>query len=154
MVRTDILNKKKQILEWIEQNQPKAFMCKELKCKQSTLNSYLEKMGIEYAGNQGGRGHKMDPKRLSAKEYASKEYGVSSHRLKLKLFEDNIRDKKCERCNLSEWLGLPISLELHHIDGDRSNNNFDNLQILCPNCHALTPNHSGKKTRKAQVAER
>ena len=35
-------------------------------------------------------------------------------------------------------------MELHHIDGNRYNNELDNLQILCPNCHSLTPNHSGK----------
>ena len=30
-------------------------------------------------------------------------------------------------------------LEVHHIDGDRSNNEPENLRIICPNCHrALT----------------
>ena len=63
MIRTDILDSKEQILEWISQNQSKAFICSQFKCKPSTLESYLRKMGIHYLGNQGGKGIKTDPKR-------------------------------------------------------------------------------------------
>lgn len=51
-----------------------------------------------------------------------------------------LRGRKCENCGLEEWLGQPINLEVHHIDGDRTNNNLGNLQLLCPNCHSYTPN--------------
>jgi len=37
----------------------------------------------------------------------------------------------CEICNESH----PCTLEVHHIDGDRSNNKLDNLELLCANCH-------------------
>ena len=47
---------------------------------------------------------------------------------------------KCEGCRISNWQGKKIMLEIHHVDGDRTNNSFDNLQLLCPNCHALTDN--------------
>ena len=39
---------------------------------------------------------------------------------------------------------LVRALSLHHIDGDRHNNVFENLQILCPNCHAQTDNYGSK----------
>ena len=29
--------------------------------------------------------------------------------------------------------------EIHHIDGNHYNNEESNLQLLCPNCHSLTP---------------
>lgn len=29
-------------------------------------------------------------------------------------------------------------LQIHHIDGNASNNNEENLQVICPNCHAMT----------------
>ena len=43
---------------------------------------------------------------------------------------------------LSEWMGKPIPLELHHKDGNHYNNDLSNLEILCPNCHAQTDNYS------------
>ena len=62
-MRKDILEKKDQILEWIDQNQPKAFICRRLNCKPETLNSYLEKMGIEYKGNMGNKGLDTDDRK-------------------------------------------------------------------------------------------
>lgn len=44
----------------------------------------------------------------------------------------------------------PIPLELHHINGVHNDNRLENLQILCPNCHAFTDNYSGKKVLSAQ----
>lgn len=51
---------------------------------------------------------------------------------------------KCVKCNLSEWMDKKIPLELDHIDGNASNNKFENLQIVCPTCHALTTTWKGK----------
>lgn len=56
-----------------------------------------------------------------------------------------LRERKCECCGLIEWNNQPIPLEVHHIDGNHNNNELDNLQILCLNCHALTDNFRGKK---------
>ena len=50
------------------------------------------------------------------------------------------RGNKCESCGLETWLDFPITLEVHHIDGDKTNNSEDNLQLLCPNCHSVTDN--------------
>lgn len=55
-----------------------------------------------------------------------------------------LRGHRCEECQLTEWLALAIKLELHHIDGNRNNNQDANLQLLCPNCHAYTDNYRGK----------
>lgn len=57
----------------------------------------------------------------------------------------SLRGHKCENCGNSEWCGKPIKLEVHHIDGDRTNNNINNLQLLCPNCHSITPNWRKQK---------
>jgi hypothetical protein len=45
----------------------------------------------------------------------------------------------CNRCKRSIWEDCPIPLELEHRDADKKNNTRDNLEGLCPNCHALTP---------------
>lgn len=55
-----------------------------------------------------------------------------------------LRGQKCENCGITEWLGEPIKLEIHHKNGDRSDNSLDNLQLLCPNCHAYTETYCHK----------
>ena len=50
----------------------------------------------------------------------------------------------CNRCGISDWLGKKITLELEHKDGNHFNNQRDNLECLCPNCHSLTPTWRGR----------
>lgn len=71
----------------------------------------------------------------------------SSYRLKHLLFKHKIKPSICEKCNISEWNKRPISLQIHHKDGNNKNNLIENLQILCPNCHSQTDNY-GSKNRK------
>lgn len=59
----------------------------------------------------------------------------------------NIRGNRCENCGLEEWLGKPIPLQLHHKDGDGWNNELANLELLCPNCHAMTDNWCGRHSK-------
>lgn len=67
-----------------------------------------------------------------------------SNKLRKRLLEEEYFVYKCYSCNNSEWLGKPIPLELEHIDGNSSNHKFDNLTLLCPNCHAFTDTYRGK----------
>lgn len=62
-----------------------------------------------------------------------------------------LRGYKCERCGLSEWLGEPIPLEVHHVDGQNLNSELENLILLCPNCHALTNNYRGRNVNNGSV---
>ena len=41
----------------------------------------------------------------------------------------DLRGARCEKCGLSEWLGQPINLEIHHINGDRADNILENLML-------------------------
>lgn len=66
--------------------------------------------------------------------------------LKKKLIND--RGHKCEMCLNTEWLEDPIPLELHHIDGNPDNNKEENLQVLCPNHHAMTE-HFGSRNKNS-----
>lgn len=143
-MRKDILERKIEILKMIEDREPKANICRLLNCRPSTLETYLNLMEIEYKGNMGMAGKKSDPKRKSAIEYLNKDIVITS-RLRRKLIQDGLKKRECEVCNISTWQGMELPLELHHIDGNRFNNELYNLQILCPNCHSLTPNHSKRK---------
>ena len=69
-------------------------------------------------------------------------YGISKH-LKRYLFEKF--NNRCCKCGWGETnpYSQTIPLEIDHIDGDYSNNNEKNLQLLCPNCHSLTSTYKG-----------
>lgn len=73
---------------------------------------------------------------------------IKSSKLLKKLVDAGYKLYECERCHMSEWFGEPITLQLHHIDGDHFNNELDNLKILCPNCHSQTDNFCGKNHKK------
>jgi 5-methylcytosine-specific restriction endonuclease McrA len=59
-----------------------------------------------------------------------------------------IREHRCEKCSLTEWMDEKIALEIHHKDGDSANNVLENLQLLCPNCHSTTSNWRGRGARR------
>lgn len=65
----------------------------------------------------------------------------SSSAIRKRLILEGLKEEKCECCRRSEWMGIKIPLELHHINGDHYDNRLENLLILCPNCHALTDSH-------------
>lgn len=154
MIRNDIQARIAEIVDWVEERRPKNWICREIGCRPTTLDSYLKKNNIEYKGNQGNLGFAISNNRRSSEIYLGTNIIIDSSKLRKKLIEDGIKLEECERCRNSQWLGEKIPLDLHHIDGNRFNNNLSNLQILCKNCHGLTPNHSinkkyqGRKSRK------
>lgn len=50
-----------------------------------------------------------------------------------------------EKCSICGWqqkhpVTGNVPLEVDHKDSNPSNNSIDNMRLLCPNCHSLTPN--------------
>lgn len=146
-MRNDILERKEDILRWIEEHQPKAYICRELHCKPETLERYLGIMNIEYNGNSSLKGFTLIRKNYIPAEQYIQGNSVKSSVLRDKLIKEGIKERKCEQCGLSEWFNQELSLELHHIDGNHYNNELTNLQILCPNCHSLTQNYRNKNSK-------
>lgn len=103
-------------------------------------------MDIQYGGNMGGKGVKTynSPKYVPFEIYVKTCENPQSDKIRRKLLRDGLKVAKCERCNNEEWNGLPIPLEVHHKDGNKKNNRLDNLEILCPNCHAQTETYRGR----------
>ena len=65
-------------------------------------------------------------------------------KIKGKLIREGLKENKCEICGLiNEWNGKPLVLQLHHINGNHTDNRLENLQILCPNCHSQTDTYCG-----------
>jgi len=63
------------------------------------------------------------------------------------------QDSCCGNCNISEWYGNKITLELDHIDGNNKNNNRENLICLCPNCHSITPTWRGRNKKNSKLVD-
>jgi hypothetical protein len=60
--------------------------------------------------------------------------------VKRRLIAAGLKPEQCEECGISDWRGRPLSLALHHVNGDRNDNRLENLALLCPNCHSQTDN--------------
>ena len=58
-----------------------------------------------------------------------RKYGVGSRKI-LKLFKDLRNKNNCRKC------GASTSLEVHHKDENWENNNLENLEVLCRDCHS------------------
>lgn len=107
-----------------------------------------------FTGKGWNKGLKFIPKPAKPlSEILVENSNYQSYKLIKRLFKEGLKNKVCEKCGNTEWQGNPIPLELHHINGIHTDNRIENLQILCPNCHAMTDNYRGKNTSKSAQVE-
>lgn len=124
--------------------------------KSISLRECLSHMGlIEAGGNYENLKRKIDKFELDVSHFLGQ---AARKGVEIKTFDGLIkpesikrrllkeRGHKCEDCKRTEWGDVPIPLELEHIDGHSRNNVRENLKLLCPNCHALTPTYRRKKS--------
>lgn len=88
--------------------------------------------------------------RLTDSEFFVLNSKNNNQKIKNRLFESKIKEYRCEECDITEYNNKPITLHLHHINGNKKDNRLENLQILCPNCHSQTDNYAGKDLKYGQ----
>lgn len=122
-----------------------------------SLGALLRSLGLKVAG--GNYIHmKKQLQRLNvntdhwtgqawSKDQQLKNYTTYKRASSIKRWLIAERGHQCENCFNTKWLGQVISLEIDHIDGDRTNNEIANLKLLCPNCHSQTTTWRGRKNK-------
>ena len=117
-----------------------------------TLKKYLIRYDINFNHFDANkvRMEKMNliNKKTPLNEILIKDSFYNRTRLKERLYECGIKERKCELCGQDEmWMGKKISLIIDHINGVWNDNRIENLRIVCPNCNATLPTHCGKNTK-------
>lgn len=75
--------------------------------------------------------------------YTGLNTGSVNQKIWLKRFLIDRDGAKCCQCGWGKAHPTTgnIMIELDHIDGDNTNNTLENVRLLCPNCHSLTPTY-------------
>lgn len=65
-------------------------------------------------------------------------------------------EEKCCRCGWNQRHPVTgkVPLEVNHIDGNSTNNDEANLELICPNCHSLTANFRALNTGNGRAYRR
>lgn len=74
--------------------------------------------------------------------------GKSRCSIKRRLLENGLLANKCDECGITEWMGRPLSIQLHHRNGVRDDHRLNNLVMLCPNCHSQTSTFGTRNRKK------
>lgn len=74
----------------------------------------------------------------------SKNTIYHSKKMRKRIIDECLLPYICNICECRTYNGKFLKLQIDHIDGDRTNNELDNLRFLCPNCHSQTDTYCGR----------
>lgn len=105
----------------------RAFLCKSCRIRASSKAKAKKRIDLWLSGHWRG----------------GTDYGLSQT---IRNYLLEISNYSCSKCNFNTPHpsdGKTI-LEINHIDGNGLNHSPSNLEVICPNCHALTSSYRGR----------
>lgn len=98
--------------------------------------------------------HEHKKKLLTEKIECGEYHSLNNGKLRRYLIE-----KHGEKCMLCGWNSinpktLRCPIQVDHKDGNAENNKVENLQLICPNCHSLTPTYMNLNRGKGRKIRR
>lgn len=114
------------------------------------LKNTLDSLGISYV-HLNYNTHRVTNKPMELEEILQENVNYQASKLKIKLIKAGLKTDCCEICGCSNiWNDKPLTLQLHHVNGNHSDNRLENLQIVCPNCHTQLSSEQEESTRKVK----
>jgi len=108
------------------------------------MSKRLRSLGISFDSTPWNKGKKCESRPIS--DYlVLNGPKIGTSRLRQRLISEGIKTAKCDECGIENWQNKPISFHLDHINGNNRDNRFENLEVLCPNCHSQTPTYAKRK---------
>jgi len=82
-------------------------------------------------------------------KYLTLNSGYHHTTIKRYIEREGVLPMVCSACGVEKvYNGKPITLQLHHINGNNKDNRLENLTMLCPNCHSQTNNYAGGNKKR------
>lgn len=118
----------------------------------------VKRASYTYCSNQCQKDfeyHEYIKRWLAGEESGNRAEQVSNH---VRRYLMELHGEKCQECGWGKrnpTTGM-VPLQVEHVDGDPLNTTPENVKLICPNCHALTPtfgnlNKGNGRTRRRAV---
>jgi hypothetical protein len=135
-----------------------------LKCNKETLNKQFCSKSCASSFNSKGRKLSIETKRKISKSLGGEGIAISERIKEIKPYHTLGIPKrkkilwkeqgcKCNHCDYNLYDPLNGPYELHHIDGNHHNRQKNNEELLCCNCHNMTPNYRFKGRKHTQESK-
>ena len=121
-----------------------------------TIQKYIEKYNIS-TSHWLGQGHNKGKNKNKYSDDHIKSLMIINGNdrdrrlIKRYLLNNKILKYNCSICDLSSWLDKPITLQIDHINGIRTDHRLENLRLLCPNCHSQTSTYCAKNKKNSKL---